>query len=82
MRNFHLPLPVDLHRRLHAAARRAHRPATVVARRAIEQYLRVSEREAIVEGIREYAASHAGTESDLDPVLEKSAIELLLGEDE
>ena len=82
MHNFHLPLPTDLHRRLHAAAQRAKRPATVVARRAIEEFLRTHEREAIGEGIREYVAVHAGTASDLDVDLEHSAIELLLEEEE
>lgn len=80
MQNFHLPLPADLHRRLQAAARRAKRPATVVARRAIEEFLRKLEREAIAEGIREYAAAHAGTEADLHADFERSAIELLLEE--
>ena len=80
MQNFHLPLSADLHRRLHAAAKRARRPATVVARRAIEQFLRENEKDAIGDGIRRYAADHAGTEADLDTMLERSAVEFLLEE--
>ena len=77
-KNFHVPLTPDLHRRLHAAARRASCPATAVARDAIERFLAREEREAIRDEMRLYAEAHAGQPSDLEPDLETAGIETLL----
>ncbi len=79
LRNFHLPLPQDTYERLKAEADRESRPATVVARHAIEEWLRERRRLFLREEIAEYAAKAAGTTDDLDPQLEKAAVSNLLG---
>ncbi len=78
-RNFHIPLGEDLHRLLRIEAARTGRPATELARNAIESALRERQRFLLHESIAEYAAAVAGTEADLDPVLERVASEQLSG---
>ena len=75
-RNFHLPLPEPAYRRLREAAGRAKQPATVVARYAIETWLREQRKVALHEAIAAYAAKMAGTPADLDPELEAASLEL------
>ena len=70
MKNFHLPLQEETYCRLRAEAERAQVPATVLAREAIQQWLRLRERRARHDAIAAYAAGMAGTEFDLDPELE------------
>jgi predicted transcriptional regulator len=77
VRNFHLPLPEPLYRRLQDVAARANRPATAVARYAIESWLRHQRRAAVREAIAAYAAGAAGSREDLDPDLENAALEAL-----
>jgi predicted transcriptional regulator len=77
LRNFHLPLPDDLYARLRAEAERTKQPATMLARQAIEAWLGQRRRAAIHKAISAYAAQHAGSHADLDPVLESAALELL-----
>lgn len=79
VRNFHLPLPAALHRELTAEARRVRRPATAVAREAIDRFLAERKREALDRALASYAAAVAGSSDDLDPVLEAAATEHLLG---
>lgn len=81
-RNFHLPLPENVHRRLHAVAKRGGAPATAVAREAIESWLDERERAEVHEAVAQYARSMAGTPADLAPDLEAAAVERLVGEDE
>ena len=76
VRNFHLPLPEPTYRRLRDAAERANQPATVVARYAIETWLREQRKAALHEAIAAYAAKMAGTRADLDPELEAASLEL------
>jgi predicted DNA-binding protein len=76
-KNFHLPMPEPLHRRLRGAAERLGAPATAVARRAIEDWLDENERIAVHEAVAEYARSAAGTAVDLDRTLERAATEHL-----
>ena len=78
-RNFHLPLDEDLYRRLRSEAARTGRPATELARSAIEAALRERQRFLLHESIAEYAAAVAGTQADLDPVLERAGREHLSG---
>jgi len=78
MRNFHLPLPERTYTQLRAAAERAQAPATILAREAIESWLREQSRQARHEAIAAYATEMAGTKLDLDPALESAGIELLL----
>lgn len=77
-RNFHVPLPKDVHAALRSEAERTGRPATVLAREAIESYLRRRRRIALHEAIAAYAAAHAGTPTDLDTALERAGVEHLL----
>lgn len=76
-KNFHLPLPEDVYRALREEAAAARRPATAVAREAIELWLRERRKAVVHEAIATYAAEHAGTAADLDPALEQAAIEVL-----
>ena len=78
-RNLHVPLSEALHDRLRAAATRSGRPATTLAREAIEAWIEEREREAIDEAITAYASEMARTSADLDEDLERAGIEHLLG---
>ena len=78
MRNLHVPLPEELHKRLQAEAQRSRRPATVLAREAIDHWLEETRAAAIREEIGQYARAHAGTAADLDASLEAVGIEHLV----
>lgn len=80
-RNFHLPLPEELYRRLRSQAAAAGQPATVVARHAIEAWLRERRRATVTEAISAYAIAMAGTGADLDPALEAASLEHLAEEE-
>ena len=77
MKNLHVPLPPESYDRLKQESARAKRPATSLARQAIEHWLSEQERLTVREAIGEYARSVAGTSEDLDPALERAAIEHL-----
>jgi predicted DNA-binding protein len=79
LRNLHVPLPGDLHQRLRDEATRSGRPATTLAREAIEAWIREREREQVSDRIAEYATEVAGTEADLDRALERAGTDHLLG---
>jgi hypothetical protein len=81
-RNFHVPLPAEVHEALRGEAERTGKPATALAREAIEAFLRRRRRIALHESISAYAHARAGTTADLDPMLEHAGIEHLLDEDE
>src|SRR2546430_11907773 len=81
VRTFHLPLPEPTYRRLRDAAQRANQPATVVARYAIESWLRQQRKAALHEAIAAYAAEVAGSLDDLDPDLEAASLELWRSEE-
>jgi predicted DNA-binding protein len=76
VRNFHLPLSEEAYAALREEATALGRPATVIAREAIEAWLRERRRASVREGIAAYAAKHAGTTADLDPALEAASLEL------
>ncbi len=78
MKNFHLPLPDDLYRRLSNAALRSQKPATSLARTAIDFWLTQEFRDSRSAAIAAFAAAAAGTDLDLDPSLEATGIEHLL----
>jgi hypothetical protein len=75
VRNFHLPLPEPTYRRLRDAAERTRQPATMLARHAIETWLRQHRRSMVREEIARYAAAAAGTREDLDAGLEAASLE-------
>jgi hypothetical protein len=77
LRNFHLPLPSDTYQSLKDEAAREGRPATSVAREAIEGWLRERRKLVVREEIAAYAAEMAGTREDLDPELERAAVQHL-----
>ena len=76
VKNFHLPLPEDVYAALREAAATLGRPATAVAREAIEAWLRERRRTGVWEAIATYAAKHAGTTADLDPAIEAASLDL------
>jgi len=82
IRNFHVPLPDPLYRRLRDAAKRTSQPATTLARYAIDHWLRQQQRSMVREAIATYAAAVAGTRDDLDEALESAALELWRNENE
>jgi predicted DNA-binding protein len=78
MKNFHLPLPEETYERLRAEAQRTQAPATTLAREAIDWWLREQKRKARDQQIAAYAAEMAGTDLDLDALLEGAGIEHLV----
>ncbi len=78
MKNFHLPLPEDVYVNLRQEAERTKRPATTIARDAIEAWLRDRRKEARYQAIASFAREFGGTELDLDPQLEAATVEHLL----
>jgi hypothetical protein len=60
------------------AAEQSKVPATVIAREAIEFWLRQQRRKARHEASAAYAAETAGTDPDLDIYLEAAGVEHLL----
>jgi len=75
-KNLRVPLSADLHERLRSEAVRTGKPATELAREAIEAALIERQRTALAESIAVYAAAVAGTNDDLDPDLERAALSL------
>ena len=75
--NFHLPLPEPVYQRLKSAAKKQHKPATQLAKQALEQWLDEQERLTVHEEIAAYAASVAGTAFDLDEAFEAASLEHL-----
>ncbi|MBI4231052.1 MAG: hypothetical protein HY608_09490 [Planctomycetes bacterium] len=77
MKNMHVPLPEPVYQRLRTEARRTRRPATVLAREAIDLWLAEQHRSAVHEEVATYAKEAAGTGDDLDRDLEAAGIDLL-----
>jgi predicted DNA-binding protein len=75
--NFHIPLPEQLYTRLREAAKRQHRPATQMAKQAVEYWLEEQEKLLLHEEIASYAAHAAGSVEDLDTQLEAASLEHL-----
>lgn len=75
--NFHVPLPELVYQRLKSVAKQRHKPATQLARQALEQWLEQQERLAVHEEIALYAATIAGTADDLDESFEAASLEHL-----
>ncbi|MBZ0170514.1 hypothetical protein MELA_01262 [Candidatus Methylomirabilis lanthanidiphila] len=75
MKNLHVPLPQPLYRRLRAEAKRAQRPATALAREAIDLWVAQQYRAAVHDAIASYARNVAGTSDDLDADMEAASVE-------
>ena len=80
-RNFHLPLPDDLYASLRHEAAAAGRPATDLAREAIQGLIRARRRRALDAAVAAYASESAGSPEDLDMEMEAAAIEHLLSDE-
>lgn len=78
--NFHLPLPIELHEQLRREAERSAKSATSLAREALEEWLSQRRRQRLHDDIAAYAAEYAGSEMDLDPLLEAEASAFLESE--
>jgi hypothetical protein len=76
-RNFHLPLSEGLYDRLRGEAQKRGRPATAIARQALEAWFAQQRRTELHEAIAEYARREAGGSADLDRELEESGLESL-----
>jgi|ERR687891_2077812 hypothetical protein len=76
LKNFHLPLPERVYEALRHEATVLRRPATVIAREAIEAWVRERERAVVREAIATYAVRHAGSAVDLDRALERAGLEV------
>lgn len=76
-KNLHVPLPADTYEALRSEAERESKPATAVARQAIEAWLKRKKRSEIYGRVLQYASQFAGTKADLDPELEAAAIDHL-----
>ena len=77
MKNLHVPLPEELHMGLRAESKRVRRPATVLARQAIESWLEEQRKRTRHEEIAAFAEQHADTNLDLDSDLEETSLEHL-----
>jgi hypothetical protein len=77
-KNFHLPLPEELHDELRLAAREVDQPATRFAqelmRAGLDDWRRARRRQQIAA----YARQMAGSSEDLDPELERAGIQSLV----
>jgi predicted DNA-binding protein len=78
MKNLHVPLPQPLYRRLREEAKRAHRPATVLVREAIDLWLAERYRASMHDAIASYAHKVAGTSGDLDLDVEAAGVQHLV----
>ena len=77
MKNFHVPLPEETYDQLRIVAASSKVPATVLAREAIDFWLREQMRKARHDEIAAFAVAVAGTALDLDGDLEAAGIEHL-----
>ena len=82
MKNFHLPLPVDLYVDLRVEAERSSVTATTLARQALDEWLRQRRRSHLRREIEAYAEEVAGSPDDLDEELESAAVARLLDDEE
>lgn len=81
LKNFHVPLPQEMYRRLQEEARLLNSPATQVAREAIAAWLKERQHQAQTLAIRAYAQSVAGSPEDFDSEFSAASLELWAEED-
>ena len=77
-KNLHVPLPVGWHEALRAEARRQGRSATQLAREAIGSWLDERRREEVERQLALYIATVSVSADDLDPALERAAVDELI----
>lgn len=78
MHNFHVPLPKETYLKLRKQAEENKSPATEIARKAIESWLKEQEKKSLDAAIEKYALANAGTKFDLDKEMEDAAVEFIL----
>jgi hypothetical protein len=67
-------------RKLREEAQRSRQPETIIARDAINTWLKQRERDTLHQEIAAYAKAHAGSEVDLDEELELASILIKMAE--
>jgi len=77
LKNFHVPLPIELYELLKENAKDQSMPATKVVRRLIEHWIELRKRKKIQEEFSSFARKYAGSEYDLDEDLERMSLEVL-----
>jgi len=82
LRNLHVPIPDHIHSRLKQHSKSIGLPATALVREAIERWLDERDRQQLDDAIAAYAMQTAGSQDDLDPVVEEAGLEALAALDE
>lgn len=77
----YLPLPQTIYKKLREEAQRTRLSELIIARDAIDNWLKQREKAALYQDIAAYAKAHAGSDVDLDEELELASIEHLLEEE-
>ncbi len=72
--NFHVPLPHEIYNLIRAEANRSKKPATVLVREAIIEWLKKREKKSLHSEITDFATRYAGSQYDLDDDLENTSI--------
>jgi hypothetical protein len=70
-------LPSELYAELRREAEQLHRPVTELVRTALAYWLEERKRQRLHSDIAEFAREFAGTELDLDPLMEQASVEFL-----
>jgi predicted DNA-binding protein len=78
--NFHVPLSPEVYERLKLEAQHLQRPATEVARVAIENQLYFMERSRIELELQAFIDEVAGSEADFDTTIAMAGAEVILRE--
>ncbi len=74
--NFHVPLSPEIYERLKIEAQYSQRPATELARVAIETHLQKLEAQRVHDEIRAYAQAMGGSEEDIHPDWQTASYEV------
>jgi|CXWL01.1.fsa_nt_gi hypothetical protein len=77
VKNFHLPLPVELYQAFGLSAREEGIPATKLAKKILVEWLENRQRKKVYDEMTAFAKKFGGTGIDLDPDLEEAALESL-----
>ena len=81
MKNFHLPLSEDMYNALKIESKYSKKPATQLARTAIEKWLKGRKKEMIYKEVAQYALEEGGTPHDLDVEMESIGVEYWLSQE-
>ena len=77
IKNFHVPLPLDMYDLLTSSAKEKKVPATKLVRNLIEVWLKQRRRKKNQDEFKNFARKYAGTKFDLDEDLEQVSLEFL-----